>query len=309
MKIDTELQDQTPPTDDERRVADDAANAAFEQAFGDGEKTQPPAESPAPAATPAAAPAPAAAAPTPAPNAPAPSPAAAAPATSAEEDDDPFAGLHPKLRDMLGNHQKLAAQAGRVPGLTSQVTRMARELEALKKERAAAPAPTPSPAAPTPAQAAIDQIRGELPEVADAIELALNQKTPAAPTPPAPAPAADPGGDAETDQAAALREVHPDWDVKFMSPDFQLWLGLQPAEFQTKVQTTDQAVIVSHALTKFDAHQAAVAGRTQRAEEAERQRKRLGAAPAVPGSRTPPRTPAGTYTSEEDAFNAGFNSP
>lgn len=311
MKLDT-TQDHDVPTDDDRAKADADANAAFEQAFGNESTTSATGSSNAPADEPAAAPAPATTESASAPAAPAPSPAAAKPATNTEEHDDPFAGLHPKVRDMLGNHQKLAAQAGRVPGLTSRIDKMARELEQLRSERAAAPAPSPTPSAPTPAQVAIDQIRGELPEVADAIELALNQRETAAPKPAPAAPAAaeptagDDDDPVATAQATALREVHPDWDKTMVSNDFQLWLGTQAPEYQEKVQNTNMAVIVSAALTKFEGHQRDAAEAATRAQDGStRQRTRLGGAQQVPGARTPPRQ-TGAYTSEEAAFEAGF---
>lgn len=314
MSIPDTLQDDTPPTDADRDAADKAAEAAFGLAFGSDEQEALQAGSNAPAEPPAAAPAPAASASAPAPAAPAPAPTAGAPAPSADEHDDPFAGLHPKVRDMLGNHQKLAAQAGRVPGLTSQLTKLQREVEELRKDRAAAPAPaaTPSAPAPSPIRELSDRIRGELPEVADvtdAIEAALNRQI-AAPAPKAPAaapPAADAGDDdpVATAQADALRRVHPEWDKTFMSTDFNLWLSTQPEAFQTEVQTTNMAVIVSDALTKFGAHQQAGVVAAQRAEEAARQKNRLSSGRQVPGTRTPPRA-TGTYTSEEEAFEAGF---
>lgn len=276
-------------TDAERTAADKMHDDAFAAAFAFEGDTQPDSAegSPSPAPAPVAAPA----APTP----PAPAPATVAPA------DDPFKEFSPAVRDMFAKIPELEndnrALRGRVPNLQRENEEMRREIAALKARQDATPAAPAAPAAPK----AIDKVRGELPEVADAIEEAVRNALPPAPPPPAPTPPA-PSPAAADPEELAMNAAHADWQATMNSTDFKLWTAMQP-DAQV-IQTSEKAAPVIDALTRFKAHQTAAA--TRSTETRQRTSKRASAAVA-PSSNGAPVTPA--EQSEHDAFLEAFNSP
>lgn len=277
-------------TDAERTAADKMHDDAFAAAFADdGVDNAGPADEQSPAPAPVAA------------QAPTPSPA---PAPSVN-DEDPFKAFSPKVREMFAKIPELEndnrSLRGRVPVLQRENEDLKRRLSALESSN------TPPPAAPAPdAPRAIDKVRGELPEVADAIEEAFRereQQRAAAPAPSAPTPAPAPATQADP-EADAMNAAHPDWMPTMNSADFKLWVAVQGDEFSQRINDSRAAAPVIDAITKFKAHQSAAAARVEDTQQ--RRNRRASQAVTPPSSRAPVEPGAQT---EHDAFLAGFNSP
>lgn len=246
---------------------------------------------------------------------------AAAPAPAAEPavaavEVDPFASLPPAMKDLLARVPTMEHDMKTTMG---RVSALQRENEALRRQLtqapAASPAPAPAPAEPTE----LDEVRAVreqgLPEVADAIQAAVrNAMKAAAPAPkpaeaapaasaPAPASAEDPRLQAEAD---ALSSLQPDWAPKMNSADFKLWLGTQGQDVQERVLTTDRAIVVLDALTKFDRHRQAVGSAADQAARLAGKRNARAAAAVTPvrgGASAPPSQ----ATDENAAFLQAFN--
>ena len=262
----------------------------------------------------------------PAGDAPAPGPAPAAPAPASKTDATPPAEPAPPSNDDHDPYASLPEdvrkQLARIPSLEhdvasnrSRVAALNRKLEQARSSGAPASA-SPSPPAPAPAPIeSLERVRGELPEVAQAIEDAVRARIAAAVTPaaaaPAPTPSVEPPEDAskvaaQTDDERWLNANRPGWDTKFVSTDFQLWLGRQPDDYRARMLSTDKAVDIVDALTKFES---AGGGATAPAPAgdglAERRSARARAAvtPQGAGLRAPSRTKVMT---DEEAFAAGY---
>jgi hypothetical protein len=293
-----------PPIEDDTRVDEAADEAAELDAFAleatsdhDDDTDHDITPAPKPADTVAA---PAAA--TPAPQAP------AAPAAPAEPVTDPYAGLPPAVRDALAEiptlRHEVVSNRGRIAGLNAALEEA--------RSRAAPAAPVQAPPGPGPAPAPkndrLEAIRGELPEVADAIESVVAEalqsrapapaaKAPAAAPAQAPAPAADPELD-------LLDREHPGWAPKFDSTDFKLWLSQQPQAYQQEVMTTARSGVVITALTKFDKFQAEVAASAQ---VGNKRAVRMAAAATPQGSGVRPAARSSEPQTEEEGFEAEAN--
>ena len=226
--------------------------ADLEAAFASGFADEPGSNAPAPAPAPEPAPGPASAAPTPGPS---PAPAA---------DVDPWADLPEAARKELARIPVLEHESksnrGRVKGLTDELLRL---------RQAGAPASAPATAPGPPAQIeSLERVRGEMPEVAQAIEDAVRIKlagaAPAAPAPgpaapapspspaAAPSPAPAPGSAQMSEDESILAEEYPGWETKLMSTDFQLWLGRQAEDYRSRVMSTDKAGVLMGAFNRFD---------------------------------------------------------
>ncbi len=151
-----------------------------------------------------------------------------------------------------------------------------------------------------------DAIRGDLPEVADALDelearLKRDDPPPSAPDP-TPEPDVDP---AIARGMAELDEIHPDWRKTSNGTDFALWLSAQGQQYHDKVRSTTSAAVVADALTKFEgtrarreAATAAQASRSNRVSAAARLPNKASASPGEDNS-----TPE---DEEERAMAAGF---
>lgn len=321
--------DMTGATDTEREAARLAGEDAFNSVFSDDAPARAAADEgkPTPAAPAAPAPAPAVddkgqpvvekgqAAPTPAP--------AAAPAAA----EDHFAGLPEAARKVLSGvpqlENDLRETKGRVSTLQRGFDEQKREADRLRAElaesRRVAAAPAPAAPAAAPTIAALELVRGQLPEVASAIEEVVKAHmqppsppvaAPPAPAAPAAAPtAAAPPADIDQDSLSALTAYDEKWAVKLHSEDFNLHLMTLPANERQKIQTTDNAAVVIAALTKFDRAQAAQREAVQAAQGGardvgQRRSERVERAAQPRGAGAPP-PPA--QQSAEDAFLEGFN--
>lgn len=318
--MDPTLNEDTVITAEERAAAETAAQDAFENEFSKGESAADAADD-TPAPAPAAAPAkkPAAASPAPA----APKKDSTSPPSTDEPATDPYAGLHPKVREDLAQLAELRHQVASLNG---------RFIASQKAAPAPSPAPAPgaAPAAPAPApatpRAKREALRDELPEIAEsldeqdasfetrmaAIEARLAAAAPAA----APAPAPKDEGataDERTADEKLLDTEQPEWVSKFASTDFALWLGIQPPAFAQQVRQTTKATEVVAALAKFDVYQARLAAqREAEAEEANRTRtgrsNRVAAAAQAPRGNARPAA-ASVQDDVQAEFERGFANP
>jgi hypothetical protein len=225
--------------------------------------------------------------------------AASAPAPTAPA--DPYAGLSPEVRDRLAKLDKLEQHNRSMDG---RFAAMKKELDALK---ASAPPPPPPPKPPKR-----EAVRGELPEVADAIdeavqelrdELAKDRPSAAAP-PSSPQDATEPP--AKSQEELDLEEVHPDWVKKLGGTDFNLWLTSQPADYAAKVRTSSKATQIAAALTRFDSDMArrSEAQKAAAATSDSRKTRVAASATASRGNARPPPGPSTEEDEEEAAFQA-----
>ncbi len=288
--MDPEINDEQTFIEDEATVREQT-EAAFAEGFGSNvanerttrEKTD---------AKPAAAPAPAAET---KPEA-TPDPKEAKPA--ADQPVDPYEGLPQAVRDRLAKVDQLEHENRTLGGRFSA---MQKDFNAFK-----ASATRPVENAPAPAKPAKRElVRGELPEVAEAMDELETRLADAQKPKPEPEPAESPAPAEPTQVAKELSKVHPDWANTLRGSDFHLWLGQQAPQYANEIRETDSAVVIAAALTKFDGF------RAQKAEQ-QRQKDALAASRKnrVAGSEQPRAgaRPAATPETEdaEEAFLAGF---
>lgn len=226
-------------------------------------------------------------------------PPAAAPVTP-PVDDDPFKGLSQPVRDRLAMVDNLAHSLRTAEG----------RIAALQRVQAAAT--KPSPAAPAPPTVR-EVLRGELPEVADALDELENRLRPAPAQASADEPAQGPEDAAVAREMQALTEVHSDWKEKSNSTDFSLWLATQGPQFADKVRSTASAAVLADALTRFKGYQqqhtVAVAQQAAAAAAAQASRtNRVAAAASLPThGRSNSTADNSTIEDEEErAMAAGF---
>lgn len=286
--------DLTPPTAEEQAAADsaeaDAFAGSFEVEYSDGSPSDPlPEEKPAAAPAPAAAPSPA----TP-----------AAPAAPAAEPPvvDPFAGVPEPLKALVA----------RIPQLEQDLRSANGRLAALQRERARGAQPPAAPAQREPIPE-VERLRNDMPDVADAVNAAFERAMAPAPAPAAPAPAAQQDDDPLSEEAKVLGALHPEWEEKILSTEFNLWLETQPANYRELVRGATSAAPIVHALNGYGQYTSRLQQQLQQqqaaaAEAARLQQQRQA---RVAGSATPRgagRPAAQQVETEDDAFLAGFNS-
>lgn len=236
---------------DEVTAADDAAVADSEQADAQDDQAA------APAAT-----------------------AEPAPAPAEGQAADPFAGLPEPVRNALA---AIPQMEHRVRSAEGRVAALQRELA----QRQAAP----ETAAPRASSPKLEALRGELPEVAEALDEmrgttvdadSLRQQV-------------------RAELAAELQEEllstnHPEWQQTVTGNDFQLWLASQDAAYRDRIASTSKASELMGALRRFGEHQAKASARATL--QASRGR-RLAAAVAPTGSRRVPAKAEDDMTDEE----------
>lgn len=178
---------------------------------------------------------------------------------------DPFAGLPEEVRNALA----------RIPQLEHELRSTTGRVGALQRELAQARTPA-QVALEAPAGSKLAALREELPEVAEALQEAMQQR----------------GGGVNADQLRAelnaefqesLLESHrPTWAQELTSNEFQSWLLTQPPAFQNEVKNSHKAATVLHALAQFDKFADASAQRTQQLTQRNR---RLASAVTPSGAR------------------------
>lgn len=107
-------------------------------------------------------------------------------------------------------------------------------------------------------------------------------------------------------QIEALEDSYPAWREVTGAPDsdtpYRKWLAAQPAEYQTKLSSTNSALVITRSLEKFEKDaQAAAAVAATPAVSTRKQQLAAAAVTRGAGGRAPAPT-------EDDEFNAGFNS-
>ncbi len=253
--------------------------------------------------------------------APAPAPAKGKKKDEPAPDVDPFAGLSEPVRDALARvttlEHDVRATRTRSDELAGRVAALQRENDLLKQRTAPASAAADRETdAPTPPKnTRREKVRGELPEVAEAMDeldeqMAAFRAAKAAETPspaPAPSPAAatSPAQAAEDLEAQALAALDPDWGTKIGSTAYQLWLSTQPEQDRLLANGTDKAIVLAGYLKRFDKFTAGVETRTrQQTETSSRRDNRTARAAAPPssGGRGLPTKPL----SAEEAFEQAF---
>lgn len=259
------------------------------------DETDPPAP-PAPAAQAPAAPTPPAA---PAPTQDAtPAPQASDAAPEPNVTVDPFEGVSPAVREMLGDYQRLKTDFAEVRRVAGMVPGLQREIDRLKNT---VTPPAPKPDASRKFQA-VEKLRDE---GLDDIAAALDEISAAIPQPSASPPPAAPAKDApDPDSAdARLDSVRPTWQQDLTSTEFLLWLSQQPAGFQNEMRSTADPDVIVKGLKQYDTFVANTASKAPAAPpspQAGSRSQRLAAAVAAPRgvSRTPVRT---TDVDDEEA--------
>lgn len=235
----------------------------------------------------------------------------AEPGAPSTDDNDPYAGLPPDVRKQLARIPSLEHD---VASNRARVAALNRKLEQARSTAAPASAASSPAPANEPVQS-VEKVRGELPEVAQAIEDEVRVRIAAAikAAAPAPSPSAEPPKDAgdapaQTEDEIWLNANRPGWDAKFVSTDFQLWLGRQPDDYRARMLSTDKAVDIVDALAKFDAAGGRASPPPPPAGDglAERRSARARAAvtPQGAGARAVPGR--AKVMTDEDAFAAGF---
>lgn len=294
MPNDTE---ETQPTAEESAAADQAAEDGFASAFEGPDGNAPLLVAPKPEDTSALA------------LSPAVDPTKKTEATPpADAPVDPYAGLPQAARDALAKASQTEHQ---LSSLTGRFNALQRQLQ----EQQAKPAPATAPAAPAPPAAPEkpskrEAVRGELPEVAEAMdELEERFKTRTVEPPPPPPPAVTTTSDDQDPAFVALTKVDPDWQNKLRSTDFELWLLQQKPDYANDVRNTGEAAIISAALARFDVFHASARTEQERKErdrvalETQRQQRAAAAAERPRGRARAADPPA---DDEQAAFVAGF---
>lgn len=216
-----------------------------------------------------------------------------------ERAEDPFASLHPAVRERLESVNRLAVeletarrQLGQIPALQSRIDKLA--------------ASVPRETAPPPKLEKVEKLRGELPEIADALDeivSTLNAREAA------PAPQQDtlqrvePADTTDMDEVmTTLDEARADWRQTLMSTEFQRWLAGQPESRRTEVTSTKKPAVILRALKDYDTAKPAP---TNPQATAARTTRMASAAQATSGAA---RRGSRTVTDEDAEFEAGFRS-
>lgn len=225
----------------------------------------------------------------------------AATTTPAPEVDD-FAGLTPKARELLQQVEQLRTAAALVPQLEHRLRQAEGRLGDLNGR-----IPKPPPPAP-PKLEKFQRLREELPEVAEGLEEFFQANMPAKKaddTPPT---------NSQTDDipTPVLDAEFPDWGKTIAGQEFQSWLASQPAEYQTKVRSTDSEAVFIGALAKFKTAEkesqvaaAEAAARAAAAGQVNQVRNARATRAAVPASGA--RRAPSASDPIADAFASGFN--
>lgn len=228
---------------------------------------------------------------------------------------DPYAGLPQEIRDALADREALrhnyAALQGRLTPAQRKIADLEKEVAELRKKVPAAAAPAVAEPSST-VKAAMDKVRGELPEVAElaaAIREEVMQTTRAAAPAVAAAPAADggsgSGGEAQADPLAEpiakLSKAFPDWQKTMVSTDFRLFVAAQGTEHSARINGTSDAGVIEAEITRFNDHQRRAQESADAARTRGQRRIERGVVPRGRGSPT-----ANAQPTELDAFHDGF---
>lgn len=215
-----------------------------------------------------------------------------------QEAADEYAGLSPKVREQLAKLESLERAASLIPTLEHRLRSAEGRVASLQKQ-----VPAPTPPAP-PRLEKVEAVRGEFPEMIDAMEEMLAhrlQKEAEKPTEQTDAQQVE--DPAETPTPILDAEL-PNWQEMARDPAFDQWLAAQGAQYRTKVRTSDNEAVFLAALTRFDDHRKAAVARSDAAQRASQTRQARTTAAVTPN--TAGRREPATATLES-AFEQGFN--
>ena len=217
-----------------------------------------------------------------------------------EPAEDPFASLHPEVRARLEAVNRLAMeletarrQLGQIPALQSRIDKLA--------------ASVPREPAPPQRLEKVEKLRGELPEIADALDEIVSTLNTAREAAPAPQQETlqrvEPADTADMDEVmTTLDEARADWRQTLLSTEFQRWLAGQPESRRTEVTTTKKPAVILRALKDYDTAKPAP---TNPQATAARTTRMASAAQATSGAA---RRGGRTVTDDDAEFEAGFRS-
>lgn len=226
------------------------------------------------------------------------------------DQDDPFAGLHPKVREMLAKAasvdqalQRLNRVEGSIGGLQSHVKQLAKPQAQPASDPAAAPVAGRS-------GEKLARLRDDFPEVADAFEEMAQQfaRQPVAPAGGMPDLDALAGNVRESVrrelQYELIGERHPDWQQSLRSADAQLWMQTLPDDELQEFRNSESAAVVVRYLDKFAEYKS----RQQQAASVQQRRESVARSAVTPQGGAKAGGARRHEPSEDDAFDAGFAS-
>lgn len=226
------------------------------------------------------------------------------------DQDDPFAGLHPKVREALAKAasmdqalQRLSRMEGSIGGLQSYVKQLGKPQAQPASDPAAAPVAGLS-------GEKLAKVREDFPEMAEALELLARQVAQRGPETAAQAPdlAALTGEVRESVrrelQYELINERHPDWQQALQSTDAQLWMQTLPDNELQEFRNSESASVVVRYLDRFAEYK----GRQQQAASVQQRRESVARAAVAPQGGAKAGGARRHEPSEDDAFDAGFAS-
>ena len=216
---------------------------------------------------------------------------------------DPFAGLHPKVREILAKAtsmdqalQRLSRMEGSIGGLQSYVKQLGKPQAQPASDPAAAPVAGLS-------GEKLAKMREDFPELADAFEDFARQM--ARPTPDVVALTDEVRESVRREmQYELIGERHPDWQQSLRSADAQLWMQTLPDDELQEFRNSESAAVVVRYLDKFAEYK----GRQQQAASVQQRRESVARAAVTPQGGAKAGGARRHEPSEDDAFDAGFAS-
>jgi hypothetical protein len=209
--------------------------------------------------------------------------------------EDPFAGLNPQVRNLLGIIPKLEQSLATANRLAGMVPAMQSRIDKLT---AAQQAPSQTATATQGHRfEAIERVRNDLPEIAEALDQlasAIPQQKPQE----SPEPSA--AGDAEM---YALDVARQSWRDDINSTDFNLWLTTIPPADRHAIERSSKAGVIMSALSHFDKWKTQT---TSTRQAAQTRSNRMASAVNPRGDGRRQRAPEGVDLQAE--FEAGLNS-
>ena len=223
------------------------------------------------------------------------------------DQDDPFAGLHPKVREILAKAtsmdqalQRLSRMEGSIGGLQSYVKQLGKPQAQPASDPAAAPVAGLS-------GEKLAKVREDFPELADAFdEFARQMARPTAGNVPDVVALTNEVRESvrREMQYELIGERHPDWQQSLRSADAQLWMQTLPDDELQEFRNSESAAVVVRYLDKFAEYK----GRQQQAASVQQRRESVARAAVTPQGGAKAGGARRHEPSEDDAFDAGFAS-
>lgn len=225
------------------------------------------------------------------------------------DQDDPFAGLHPKVREMLAKaaavdqlQQRLNRAEGSLGGLQSYVKQIAKPQDKPASDTATAPVAGLS-------SEKLARLREDFPETADVIEeLAQLMRQPAQPAGNALDLEALTGNVRDSVrrelQYELIEDKHEGWQQSLQTPEAQLWMQTLPEDERQEFLNSERPSVVVRYLDRFAEYKA----RQQQASAVQTRRDSVARSAITPQGGAKAGGARRNEPSEDDAFEAGFSS-